>query len=464
MENLEKKTKHNQNIFTYGLGTVGRDMVYTIVSMYLMFYLTDILNLNTNVLWWITTIILVARIFDAFNDPIMGMIVDNTHSKYGRFKPWILAGVLISSVFTILLFTDFHLSGALYVVVFGVIYLCWGMSYTMNDISYWSMLPTLSKNQKEREKIGSVARICANIGLFSVVSLIVPITTWLGEKMGSMQKAYFIFALAVVIIMISFQMITIFGVKEDKSFVNSKNQHTSLKEMFRVIFQNDQLFVTGISLSLFMIGYMTTTSFGLYYFKYAYGNEGMYSVFAVVLGVSQLAALVIFPLLSKKFSRKILYTFSTILVVAGYVLFFFAPVSTFIFIGIAGVMIFVGEAFIQLMMLMFLTDSVEYGEWKFHKRNDSVSLSLQPFINKMGGAVASGITGAVVIISGMKDASSAADMTSEGLLILKIAMLILPLICILAGFIVWKAKYILDDKMYNKIIEENNQRKNSEIC
>ncbi len=307
-----------------------------------------------------------------------------------------------------------------------------------------------------------MARICANIGLFSVVSLIVPITNLLGEKFGSMQKAYFVFALAVVIIMISFLLITIFGVKEDKTFVDKKNQHTSLKEMFRVIFQNDQLFVTGISLSLFMIGYMTTTSFGLYYFKYAYGNEGMYSVFAVVLGISQLVALVIFPLLSKKFSRKVLYTFSTILVVLGYVLFFFAPTTTFVFIGIAGVMIFVGEAFIQLMMLMFLTDSVEYGEWKFHKRNDSVSLSLQPFINKMGGAVASGITGAVVIISGMKDATSSADMTSRGLLILKIAMLILPLICILAGFIVWKTKYILDDKMYNKIIEENNQRKNSE--
>lgn len=222
MENLKNKTKHNPNIFTYGLGTVGRDMVYTIVSMYLMFYLTDILTLDTNVLWWITTIILGARIFDAFNDPIMGMIVDNTHTKYGRFKPWILAGVLISSVFTILLFTDMHLSGVLYVLVFSVIYLCWGMSYTMNDISYWSMLPSLSKNQKEREKIGSVARICANIGLFSVVSLIVPITNLLGEKMGSMQKGYFVFVLAAVIIMISFQMITIFGVKENKNSADEK--------------------------------------------------------------------------------------------------------------------------------------------------------------------------------------------------------------------------------------------------
>ena len=118
-----------------------------------------------------------------------------------------------------------------------------------------------------------------------------------------------------------------------------------------------------------------------------------------------------------------------------------------------------GQAFIQLMMLMFLTDSVEYGEWKFRKRNDSVTLSLQSFINKMGGAVASGITGATVIISGMNEAETAADMTNEGLLILKVAMMILPLICIVVGFIIYKKKYILDEIMYKKIVEEINERK-----
>jgi melibiose permease/lactose/raffinose/galactose permease len=130
-----------------------------------------------------------------------------------------------------------------------------------------------------------------------------------------------------------------------------------------------------------------------------------------------------------------------------------------IFIGIAGVLLFIGQAFIQVMMLMFLTDSVEYGAWKFKKRNDSVSFSLQPFINKMGGAVASGITGAVVIISGMSTAQTAADMTNEGILILKAAMMVFPLICIVVGFIIYRKKYILDEEMYKKIVEELNGSK-----
>lgn len=451
------KTK---NRFTFGLGTVGRDMVYTLISMYLMFYLTDILDLDTATLWWVNVIIMACRVFDAFNDPVMGVIVDNTHTKWGKFKPWMLTGAILSSVFTVLLFSDFGLGGAAYIIVFGVCYLLWGICFTMNDISYWSMLPSLSKDQKERENIGSVARICANIGLFAVVSLIVPITTMIGESVGSMQKGYFIFAVILVCILLAFQSITLFGVKESKDNYEETAKPTTLKDMIRIIFGNDQLLAAGISMALFMIGYCTTTSFGLYYFKYVYGDEGMYSIFAVILGVSQIAALVAFPAFSKKFNRKKLYTAATTLVFLGYAIFFFAPTNTMLFIGIAGVLLFVGQAFIQLMMLMFLTDSVEYGEWKFKKRNESVTLAIQPFINKLGGAVASGITGAVVIISGMKEAQTAADMTSEGLLILKFAMMVLPLACIVIGYIIYRKKYILHEEFYAQIVEELNERRN----
>ena len=450
--------KKNHNKWTYGLGTVGRDMVYTMISMYLMFYLTDVLQLSDDVLWWVTGIILAARVFDAFNDPFMGVVVDNTHTKYGKFKPWICIGVVLVSILTVLLFTDFGLSGTAFIVVFGIIYVAWGISYTMNDISYWSMLPTLSQDQREREQIGSVARICASIGLFAVVSLIVPVTEAIGAGVGSLQKGYFILAIILVCIMLIFQSITVFGVREPK-LESQKKEHTSVKELVRIIFKNDQLLVTAVAMALFMIGYSTTTSFGLYYFKYVYGNEGMYSIFAVILGVSQIFALAIFPVLGARFPRKKLYAFATAMVVTGYLIFFFAPTNTMLFIGIAGLILFIGQAFIQVMTLMFLTDSVEYGEWKFGKRNDSVTFSLQPFINKMGGAIASGVVGAIVIISGMSQAQSAADMTASGVFVLKMAMMVFPLICIVIGYLVYRAKYILDETMYAKIVRELNERK-----
>lgn len=450
--------KANHNKYTFGLGTVGRDMVYTMVSMYLIYYLTDVLNLSTASLWWITGIMLCCRIFDALNDPIMGVIVDNTHSKYGKFKPWIILGACLSGIVTVLLFTDMGAKGGAYVVLFAILYLFWGITYTINDISYWSMLPSLSIDQKEREKIGAFARICANIGLFFVVAGVVPITTALGEMLGGLQKGYFAFAIIIVLVMWLGQSITIFGVKETVVTTGKEQEHTTLKNMIEVIFKNDQLLFTAISMALFSIGYMTTTSFGIYYFKYAYGNEEMYSIFAIILGVSQIAALIIFPLFSKRFERSKLYFGATCLVVIGYIIFFFAPTDTMTFIGSAGVLIFVGEAFIQLLMLMFLADTVEYGYWKFGKRNDSVTFSLQPFINKMGGAVASGVVGAVVILSGIKDAGSAANVTAEGMTLMKGAMFIFPLICILIGYLLYRSKYKIDQKLYDQIVGELKER------
>ena len=277
---MHGKVKTNHNRYAFGLGTIGRDMLYTMVSMYLLFFLTDILNLPDSVMWWVTGALTVLRIFDAINDPIMGFLVDNTHSRYGKFKPWIVIGGIIGEILTILLFFDFGLTGAGYVAMLILIYLLWDLTYGANDIAYWSMLPSLSLDQKEREKIGSFARICANIGLFSVVVGILPVTNALGGD----KRAWQITITAIVIITWAFLCFTVFGVKEDKS-IHLKQESTSLKEMFRVLFKNDQLLFTAISMALFMIGYSTTTSFGIYYFKYAFKNEGMYSVFAAILGV-----------------------------------------------------------------------------------------------------------------------------------------------------------------------------------
>ncbi len=448
---------YKRNRYTFGLGTIGRDMVYSLISMYLMFYLTDVINIPTSVLWWITGIILAARVFDACNDPIMGLIVDNTHTRYGKFKPWIALGTALSGIFTILLFTDFHLSGTAFIVLFTILYLVWGISFTINDISYWSMLPSLSLLQTEREKIGSIARICANVGLFFVVAGIIPITSAWGESLGSLQKGYLAFSILVVFIMWIGQMITLFGVRESHQ-IKEQKQHTSLRELISVIIKNDQLSITAVSMALFMIGYMTTTSFGIYFFKYAYGNEDMYSVFAVILGVSQISALSVFPLLGKRLERKTLYRISVLLVLIGYVLFFFSPNTSMMMIGVSGILIFVGQAFLQIMMLMFLADSVDYGHWKLGKRNDSISFSLQPFINKMGGAVASGIVGVTIIISGIKDAPSAAEVTAVGLLLMKAAMLLLPLLCILLSYFLYNKKYIIDRKLHEQILKDLAER------
>jgi len=194
-----------------------------------------------------------------------------------------------------------------------------------------------------------------------------------------------------------------------------------------------------------------------YYFKYVYGDEGMYSVFAGVLGVSQLTALVLFPKFSARFSRRKLYSAATVLVILGYGVFFFSP-ANMIPIAVAGVLLFVGQAFIQTLMLMFLADTIEYGQWKLGKRNDSITFSVQPFINKIGAAVATGVVTVTLIISGINQTSSAADVTSRGLLIMKIAMMLLPLAAIVAGYVIYRKKYRIDADFYSRIVGDLKAR------
>jgi melibiose permease/lactose/raffinose/galactose permease len=394
----------------------------------------------------------ILRIFDAVNDPFMGFLVDNTHSRFGKFKPWIAIGGVIGGVLTVLMFTDFGLTGTGYVFSFVLIYLAWDLTYGANDIAYWSMLPSLTLDQKERERTGSFSRICANIGMYVAVVGILPITGALGGD----KRAWFLFAVGVTLLTWIFLCFTLFGVKENRSLYK-KTETTSLKAMFGVLFKNDQLLFTAISMALFMIGYSTTTSFGVYFFKYAFGNEGMYPVFAGILGISQLLALLVFPLFSKKYNRRQLYTFSTVLVALGYIIFFLSPMNI-LPIGAAGVLIFIGQAFIQLLMLMFLADTVEYGQWKLGRRNESITFSVQPFINKIGGAIANGIVGVTLILSGINAAATPEDVTDAGLFTMKLAMLMLPMVFIAVGYIIYLWKYKIDKKLFEQIVSELEKR------
>ncbi|WP_312650892.1 glycoside-pentoside-hexuronide (GPH):cation symporter [Proteiniclasticum sp.] len=450
---MERSSNFRKNKFSFGMGTIGRDMVYTMVSMYLMVFITEVVGVSDQTLITITTIMMVARVFDAFNDPIMGVIIDNTRSRIGKYKPWIVIGLFMSAFVAMMLFTDMGLTGTSYIIYFTIFYILWDVAWTMNDISYWSMMPSLSYDQKEREEIGALSRIFANIGLFVVVASVIPVTNMLGEQFGSKKTGFLVYTGILVIIMIVFQMVTVFGVKEPPVIGGADESKTDLKGMLRALFQNDQLLVTAVAMALFMIGYVTTTSFGVYYFKYVFLNEEMYSVFAIVLGVSQILALLVFPWFSRRHSRKTLYGGAIILIVLGYLIFFFSP-ANMIFIGAAGILLFVGQAFIQLLMLVFLADTIEYGHLKLGKRNESVTFAIQPFINKMGAAVANGIVGYTLVISGINSLNDGELLSQRGLLIMKSAMMLLPLLLIVLSFFIYRKKYIIDEKTYGEIIEK----------
>ncbi len=459
----------NLNKICFGLGTIGRDALYSLVSMYLLVHLTDVVTFSDQGLAAVGVLLTCFGVFDAIIDPFVGAIVDNTKTKWGKFKPWIFIGMFGTAGLTVLMFHNFEMSETAHIILLAVTYLLFSIFFSLNDIAYWSLMPAISKDSKVREGVGAFARICANVGMFSMVLIYLNVPGFFGDM--SARDAYFIFAIIVALIMIAFQSITLIGVKEDRSQLE-KAERTSLKDLWRALIGNDQLMVTAVSMVLFMIGYCTTTGFGTYYFKYAYKDEGMYMVFAAVLAVAQLTALSVFPLFRKKFTRKQLYTGSMIAVTVSYIIFFLS-FELMPLIVIAGLGLFFAQAFIQLLMLLFLADSVEYGEWKLGKRNEAASFAVQPFINQFGGAMSKGVVSFTLIISGINAIANSIDQNPDraeeiiaatpdsALWIMKISMMILPLICILIGFFLYQKKFKIDDELYAKIVSDLEER-NSE--
>ena len=467
---MNKQQKLNK--YCFGLGTIGRDALYSLVSMYLLVHLTDVVKFSDKGLGIIGIMLTLFGTFDAIIDPFVGAIVDNTKTRWGKFKPWILIGMIGTAVLTVLMFHNFEMSETAHIVLLAFTYLLFSIFFSLNDISYWSLMPAISKDQGVRESVGAFARICANVGMFAMVLIYLNVPSFFSGLGLNDRDSYFVFAIIIAIIMMAFQSITLFGVKEDRSQLE-KTERTSLKDLFRALFKNDQLLVTAVSMALFMIGYCTTTGFGTYYFKYAVKNEGLYMVFAAVLAVAQLTALSVFPLFRKKFTRKQLYTGSMIAVTISYVIFFLS-FELLPLIVLAGLGLFFAQAFIQLLMLLFLADAVEYGEWKLGKRNEAASFAVQPFINQFGGAVSKGIVSFTLIISGINmiaqsltgnellDAEYIMNNTSDtSVWIMKLSMMILPLICILIGFFIYQKKFKIDEEMYAKIckdLEERNKK------
>ncbi len=448
-----------RNRYGFGIGTLGRDAAYTMISLYLIFYLSDVLEVSDRVLGGVTVVLVVVRVFDAVNDPFMGILIDNTAHRHGKFKPWIVGGALLSSVFMVLMFSGVgtDLGDLAFVLTFGAIYLLWEITFTANDIGYWSMLPALTQDQKERERIGAFARICANIGTFAMVVAIVPLSNALAGVVGDLPTAYLTLAVILVVLSLVFQGVMLALTKEDPG-IPVRPQRTHLRDLAPTIFRNDQLMAVTVALALFMTAFTTTVGFGIYYFTYIWGDENMYAVFAAVLGVAQLTALAAYPWLSRRFAREQLFRGAIVSVVAGYVLFYLAPTGQLVLIVVAGLAIFAGQATLQLLMLMFIADTVEYGQWKLGRRNDSITLSLQPFIYKLGSAVSSGVLGWTVIASGMSAADTHEDMTDGGIALVKAAMLLLPLVLIVASYLVYRRYYRLDASRYAEILDELQAR------
>ena len=167
----------------YGIGAVGKDMVYMLSASYILYYFQDIMGVNTIAMG---VILLIARVFDAFNDPIMGVVVAKTRTRWGKFRPWLLIGTITNAVLLVLMFSaPPSLDGSGLIAYAAVTYILWGVTYTMMDIPYWSMVPAFTKSGKEREGLSALARSCAGVGSALITIVTVIAVSTIGGKLDA---------------------------------------------------------------------------------------------------------------------------------------------------------------------------------------------------------------------------------------------------------------------------------------
>lgn len=188
----------------YGLGAVGKDMVYMLSASYILYYYQDIMGVSA---WAMGIILFIARVFDAFNDPIMGVLVAKTKTRWGKFRPWLLVGTILNAILLFLMFSaPPALNGGGLVAYAAVTYIVWGVTYTMMDIPYWSMVPAFTESGKEREGLSALARSCAGVGSALISIVTVMSVSALGSAFGGTTDneveriGYRAFALIVAVI------------------------------------------------------------------------------------------------------------------------------------------------------------------------------------------------------------------------------------------------------------------------
>lgn len=315
------KQQDKKNLWFYPLGTVGRDIMYALFTNFLLQFILLTKTLTDGQFLAVTAIMVGARVFDALNDPVMGNIIERTRGKHGKFKPWLLIGIFTTSIVVYLTFNA-DLQGNQFVVFFGFMYFFYSITYTMHDISYWGMVPALSEDGDMRNKITSRATLFAGIGGL-VASVCIPMFT-VGEKAigGGAKSGFGSVALAVCILAPLFLMFTVFGVKENRSDMDTPAPKISFKKIVNTIGKNDQLLWISLIFLIQEVGNgVAIGGVGANYIYFEFGYKGgLYSLFSTIGMVATGVLMIIYPVVSRKLHRQKLVRLLAIVATAGYIL------------------------------------------------------------------------------------------------------------------------------------------------
>ncbi len=456
---------------SYALGAVGKDMVYMLSASYVLYYFQDLLGVSAIAMG---VILMAARVFDAFNDPIMGVIVAKTKTRWGKFRPWLLIGTLTNAVVLFLMFSaPPAMDGKGLIAYAAVTYILWGVTYTMMDIPYWSMIPAFTEGGKERENLTTLARTSAGVGsaiITIVTMMLVPKlgAMFAGENAGAKMMeivGFKWFALIVAVLFILFTVLTCVNVKEKST---AEMETVSVGQMFKALVQNDQAMTVTVTIVLINCAIYITSNLVIYFFKYDFGTTGWnnaYVLFNMFGGAIQVLSMMAFyPLLRKKFSSLQIFYICLGMAMAGYavlLLLAFTNMSSVYLLFIPGFFIFAANGMLTVITTVFLANTVDYGQLKNGRRDESVIFSMQTFVVKLASGVAALVASICLSINNLQAGTEVSEadklvdwsigVSAASKAGLRMTMTIIPVIGLFVALLWFRKRFILNDAKVEEI-------------
>jgi len=457
---------------SYALGAVGKDMVYMLSASYVLYYFQDLLGVSAIAMG---VILMAARVFDAFNDPIMGVIVAKTKTRWGKFRPWLLIGTLTNAVVLFLMFSAPPAMDAKGLVAYAAItYILWGVTYTMMDIPYWSMIPAFTEGGRERENLTTLARTSAGVGSAIITIATMAVVPMLGKMFGGLEGnagqivGFKWFSLIVAVLFILFTVLTCLNVKE-KSTTEMKT--VSVGQMFKALVQNDQAMTVTITIVLINTAIYITSNLVIYFFKYDFGGTGWnnaYVLFNMFGGAIQVLSMMAFyPLLRKKYSSLQIFYICLGMAIVGYAVLLalaFINMSSVFLLFIPAFCIFAANGMLTVITTVFLANTVDYGELKNGRRDESVIFSMQTFVVKLASGVAALAASICLSLNHLQSGTdvSAQDAVTDfsaGVSLaqksgLRMTMTIIPIIGLFVALFWFRRRFLLNDAKVEEISRE----------
>jgi GPH family glycoside/pentoside/hexuronide:cation symporter/probable glucitol transport protein GutA len=381
-----------REIVGHAVAGVGQNLIFGLWSGYMLVFFTDVLGITGGVAG---LIMMFTRIWDAINDPMMGMIADHTRTRWGRYRPWLLFMAVPMIAFLVANFSapGFSMTGK--IVWASVTYVSMSMIFTAIDVPYWTLPAAMSNDTNKRTLIYSVSRTSTTLSSIVVGVVAIPLVLALGK--GDMAKGYF---LAALVIGIAAAILYLFGFATIREHVEAPPQEKFVfKEAIQVIVQNRPLLLIILSMVLAFSASFIRTNLLVYYVQYNVGSLELVAMFNLIQLPSMIIGVVICPILVKAIGQKNLFIAACAFAAIVNTLFFFIGYSN---VTVTLVMFFLGSIPMGITMVLvssMIANTIEYAEWKTGQRREGLISSTQTFLAKLCMAIGGGLSGLILTIS-----------------------------------------------------------------